>query len=190
MVNFVRTLSDLKNIFKLTFPDFRSPHKLKAGYTQPGAGTYSSQILSLLMREEAGFPHGKTSLCKSNQGDPWWNDGSAIGSVWEGHQHWHSLGAPLPLISFAWPFPPLPLPLLRAVHLTLWVTSRMTFMHHYSGRAAGDRCELCRQDGVAVCRLMAGKDHNLTSLPCFIWGIKQSPSCHCLAFSALFWRLL
>lgn len=29
VVNFVRTFSDLKNILTLTFPDFRSHHKLK-----------------------------------------------------------------------------------------------------------------------------------------------------------------
>lgn len=184
--------SRLKKYFKIDISRLQKSPQAKAGYTQPGAGSqFFSNVVSV---NETGtwFPHGKTCLSKSNQRDTWWNDGSASGGVWVRHHHWHSLGAPLPLISFAWPLPPLALPLLWAGYLTLWVTSRTIFRHIYSRRAAGDTCELCRQDGVAVCRLIctAGTGHNPTSLTCFIWGMNQSPSCCCLAFPLLFRRLL
>lgn len=59
VVNFVRTLPDLKNILKLTFPDFRSPHKLKLVTLSLVQVLNSSQTLFLLMRQEPGSPMGK-----------------------------------------------------------------------------------------------------------------------------------
>lgn len=67
-------------------------------------------------------------------------------AMWGRLYHLHSPGAPLPLISSAWPFLPLPLPLLWAGYLTMWVISGIIFKHHYSRRGAGDMCKLCGWD--------------------------------------------